>query len=257
MREQHEKIGPLAAAERLDRCAAGVARGRHHDGGALAARRQRVIHQPREKLHGHVLERERRTVEQLEQKGRGAELRDRHHRRMPERAVGFAREPRQIGLRDRVADERPDHLDRHLGIGPAGKAGDGLTRKARPGLRHIEAAVAGQARERHIHEAKRRGFAAGGDVAHRWSLERDLSVFCDLMRMPGNSQGTHKLMILLRNQTFSSRRRLPAQIANITTNTAASPYQVMAYCRWSLRKCTFSGAGCGTPPGGTGISCSM
>ena len=26
----------------------------------------------------------------------------------------------------RVADERPDHLDRDLGIGPAGEARDGL-----------------------------------------------------------------------------------------------------------------------------------
>ena len=129
MREQHEQIGPLAAAERLDGGAAGVARGRDHDGGALAARRQRVIHQPRQQLHGDVLEGERRAVEQLEQEGAGAELRDRHHRRMPERAVGLAREPRQIRLGDGVADERPDHLDRHLGVGPAGKAGDGLGAK--------------------------------------------------------------------------------------------------------------------------------
>jgi hypothetical protein len=35
VREQHKQIGPLAAAERLDRGAAGVARGRDHDGGAL------------------------------------------------------------------------------------------------------------------------------------------------------------------------------------------------------------------------------
>ena len=121
----------LAAAERLDRGAAGVARGRHHDGGALAARRQRVVHQPRQELHGHVLEGERRTVEQLEQEGAGAELRDRHHRGMPEGAVGLARQPRQVGLRDGVADERPDHLDRHLGVGPAGQAGDGLAATSR------------------------------------------------------------------------------------------------------------------------------
>ena len=69
VRKQDEQIGPLAAAERLDRGAAGVARGRDHDGGALAARRQRVIHQPRQQLHGDVLEGERRAVEQLEQEG--------------------------------------------------------------------------------------------------------------------------------------------------------------------------------------------
>ena len=126
LREQHEQVGPLAAAKRLDRGAAGVAGGRDHDGGALAARRQRMIHQPREQLHGHVLERQRRAVEQLEQEGVGADLRQRHDGGMAERAVGLAGEPRQVRLGDRIADERPDHLDRHLGIGPAGKARDGL-----------------------------------------------------------------------------------------------------------------------------------
>ena len=37
VREQHDHVDLRAAAERLDRGAAGVARGRHHDGGALAA----------------------------------------------------------------------------------------------------------------------------------------------------------------------------------------------------------------------------
>ena len=32
----------------------------------------------------------------------------------------------EIGLGDGVADERPDHLDGDLGIGPAGEAGDRL-----------------------------------------------------------------------------------------------------------------------------------
>ena len=70
VREQHEQVGARAAAERLDRGAAGVAGGRDHDGGALAARRQRMIHQPRQQLHGDVLERQRRAVEQLEQEAR-------------------------------------------------------------------------------------------------------------------------------------------------------------------------------------------
>ena len=38
LRKQHEEIGARAAAERLDRSATGVARGRNHDGGALPAR---------------------------------------------------------------------------------------------------------------------------------------------------------------------------------------------------------------------------
>ena len=90
-------IDLAAAAERLDRGAAGVAGGRDHDGGALAARRQRVVHQPRQELHRHVLEGERRAVEQLEHERVGAELRERRHRRMAEGAVGLARHAGEVG----------------------------------------------------------------------------------------------------------------------------------------------------------------
>ena len=177
VRKQNEQVSPLAAAERLNRRATGIPGGGDHDGGALAPRRQRVIHQPRQQLHGHVLEGERRAVEQLKQEGARAELGERRHRRMPERAVGLAREPRQIRLGDRVANERANHLDRHLGVGPAGKTGNALRRKPGPGFRHIESAVAGEARKRDIHEAERRGFAAGGDVPHKRSLDVIWSVF--------------------------------------------------------------------------------
>ena len=129
VREQHHKIDTLAAAERLDRGAAGVARGRDHDGDALAALLQRVVHQPRQELHGEVFEGERRPVEQLEQEGVDAELRDRRHRRMAEGAIGLARDAREIGSRDLRRRRTADHLDRDLGIGPAGERGDGLGRK--------------------------------------------------------------------------------------------------------------------------------
>ena len=52
-----------ATAERLDRGAAGVARGRDHDGGALPARREHLVHEPAKELHGQILERERRARE--------------------------------------------------------------------------------------------------------------------------------------------------------------------------------------------------
>ncbi len=66
VREQHEDVGPAASAERFDRRAAGVARGRHHHRGALAARGEHMIHQPAQQLHRQVLEGERRAVEQLQ-----------------------------------------------------------------------------------------------------------------------------------------------------------------------------------------------
>ena len=175
LRKQHEQIGPLAAAERLDRGAAGVAGGRHDDGGALAARRQRVIHQPRQQLHGDVLEGERRAVEQLEQEGR----RRRTGRAAPPPDAGTCRR-----LRARAATDPPPRWCRRRTAGsprppPRHRAGRQSRRwsraeRLRPGLRHIEAAVAGEPRERDIHEAERRGLAAGGDVAHERSLERGL-----------------------------------------------------------------------------------
>ena len=166
VREQHEDVGAAAAAERLDRRAAGVAGGRHHHRGALAARGQHVIHQPAQKLHRQVLEGERRAVEELEHEIVGAVLRQRRHRRMAEAAVGLARHAGEVVLGNRVADERPDHLDRHLGIGPPGERRDGFGVEPRPGFRHIEAAVAGEPRERHVDKTERRSLAAGGYVTH-------------------------------------------------------------------------------------------
>ena len=131
LREQHHHVDLGAAAERLDRGAAGVARGRHHDGRALAALLQHVVHQPRDQLHGEVLEGERRPVKQLEHEQARAELRERRGRRMAERAVGLARHAGEIGFRDAAADEGPDHLDRDLGVRPAGKAGDRVGHRAR------------------------------------------------------------------------------------------------------------------------------
>ena len=66
LREQHDRVDAARAAERLDGGPAGVARGRRHDGHALAACGQHVVHQTRQQLHRHVLEGQRRPVEQLQ-----------------------------------------------------------------------------------------------------------------------------------------------------------------------------------------------
>ena len=85
---------------------------------------------------------------------------------MAERAVGLARHAGEVGLGDRIADERPDHLDRHLGVGPPRRSLRSRRLENRPGRGHIEAAVAGEAGEHYLDEAERRGLAPGGDVAH-------------------------------------------------------------------------------------------
>ena len=125
---QHDEIDLRAAAEGLDGGAAGVAGGGDHDGGAFAALKQHVVHQPGDQLHRQILEGERRTVEQLEHEQIGAELHQRRGRRMTEGAVGLLRHAREIGVGDAAADEGADHLDRR----PRRKAG----RQSRRSSRH-------------------------------------------------------------------------------------------------------------------------
>ena len=126
LRKQHDEIDLVAVAESFDGGAAGVAGRRHDDGAAFAAHRERMIHQPRHELHRQVFEGERRPMKQFKRERIDAELRQRRHRGMAERAIGLARHAGEIGFAERVADERPDHLDRDFGIGPAGEIGDRL-----------------------------------------------------------------------------------------------------------------------------------
>ena len=128
MRKQHDQIDIVETGERIDRGAAGIARGRDHDGGALRPLGQHVIHQPRDQLHRDVLERQGRAVKQLQHELIGAGLVERHHRRMTERGVGLIGHAAEIGIGNFAGDERPDDLDRDFPIGPAEKSGDGLRR---------------------------------------------------------------------------------------------------------------------------------
>ena len=134
VRIERDHVDLIAAAERLDGRAAGIARGRDHDGGTLAALDQRVIHQPRQELHREVLEGERRTVKQLQHEGAGRKLRQRHDRRMAEGAVGVVGHAREIGVRDGPADEGPHDFAGDLRVRPPGEAGDlfGGENAARP-----------------------------------------------------------------------------------------------------------------------------
>jgi len=129
-------------------------------------RAQHVIHQPRQKLHRQILEGERRPVEQLERENIDAELNERRDRRMAEGAVGLVRHPGEIGLGDRIRGEAADHLDGDLGIGPAGEALDRLRLDPRPGLRHVEPAIAGKPGEHCLGKAECGSLSPGRDVLH-------------------------------------------------------------------------------------------
>ena len=85
---------------------------------------------------------------------------------MAERAVSLAHHAGEVGLGDRIADKGRDDLDGDFRIGAAGESGDFRRLEARPGLRHVKAAVAGQTREHDLGKTERRGLAPGRDVLH-------------------------------------------------------------------------------------------
>ena len=166
MREQHHHIGLRPAAERLDGGATGVAGGRHHDGRALTAQFQRVIHQPRQQLHCQVLEGKGRAVKQFQNKGVGADLHQRHHGGMAKRTVSFAGHAGEIARRDLTAGKFRQDIAGHFRIGLAGVTRDGRGVDRRPALRHKKPAVRRKPRKRHVDEALRRSVASGRDVTH-------------------------------------------------------------------------------------------
>ena len=175
VRKQHDEIDIFEIGEGVDRGAAGVARGRDHDGGALAALGQHMIHQARDELHRHVLERKRRPMEQLEQELVRPDLVERHHGGMAEGGVGLVRHAAELGVRNLAADERTHHVDRDFPIGPAEEACDVLRRKLRPGFGHVEAAVPGKPGQHHVAEAQNGGFASGRNIPRQTTLQRPCS----------------------------------------------------------------------------------
>ena len=194
LREQHKDVGALAPAEGFDRGCARIARGRDHDGGALPARDEDVIHEAADELERHVLEGERRSMEELEHEFARAVLAQGRNRRVPEIAVGLARETGKVVLRDTLADERAHHLDRDLGIGLPGKAGDGIGGKPRPLLGYVETPVAREAREHRVHKAERWGLAPGGDIAHGALRLRsdDIPALRNILSGTSESDGTSR-----------------------------------------------------------------
>ena len=165
MRKQHDQIDIVEAGEGIDRGTAGIARGRDHDGGALRALGQHMVHQPRDQLHRDVLERQRRPVKQLQQELIGTGLVERNHGGMAERGVGLIGHAAEIGVGDFAADERADHLDRDFPIGPAEQAGDGFGRQVAARFRARRGRRRGRARS----ASHRRNLAWGPPPASKYT----------------------------------------------------------------------------------------
>ncbi|GAA0003477.1 hypothetical protein BRDID11002_34780 [Bradyrhizobium diazoefficiens] len=172
VREQYDEIDVLQPREGFDRSAAGVAGGCDHDGGALVALGEHMVHQPRDELHRHVLEGERRAVEQLQHELVRRHLAQRHHRGMAEGGVGLVRHPAELSVRDLASGEGTDHVDGDLPIRAAEEAGDRVSRELRPCRRHIQATVAGKPGQHHVAEAEFGGLAPGRDITSQTALQR-------------------------------------------------------------------------------------
>ncbi len=166
-RVEHEDVDPIAPGNRVNCRRAGVARSCADDRQPLIPLRQEFLEQQAEQLQRHVLERQRRAVEQLQQPLALVELDEWRYGLMREAAVGFPAQLEQAFAREAVADERLHYARGKLSIGQAGHRGDFGLGKPRPFARDVEPAIGSQAGERRAFEIERRGASSGRDVIHR------------------------------------------------------------------------------------------
>ena len=113
--EDHD-VDRVAFPAGLDGRRTGVARGGAHDGHPFAASGEFVVEQATHQLQGHVLEGQRRPVEQLHQVDAVGQLNQRRHVRDVEGRVGLAHHGGEVILVDGSGDERRHHLDRRLDV---------------------------------------------------------------------------------------------------------------------------------------------
>ena len=183
-------------------------RGGADDGGALAAGGQHMVHQPAEQLHRHVLEGERRTVEQLQHEAVRRNLHQGRHRRMAKARIGLSDHRREILARDVVADEGLDDRLRDLRIGTSGKAGDGLTRQFRPGLGNVETAIRGKSGQKNVGKPENRRLAPGTDIFHGGDILQKVSLANRQRMQPPHRIARAGLLPVLR----SGAGRIPSAV---------------------------------------------
>ena len=169
---EHEDLDIVAPRHRIDRGAARVAAGRADDGEAAVVAREKLLEQQAEQLQRHILESERRAVEEFKEPLAFVELFERRHCAMGKTAIGlFAQFAQAIG-RQAFPDEGPHDPRRQFGIGQAAHLRDICGGEPGPLFRHIETTIAGETRQRDLGEIERGGGAACRDIAHGgWRLD--------------------------------------------------------------------------------------
>ena len=88
VRIENVDVGLRLAAEGLDGRRAGVAGGRPENGRPRFPTAERAIHRAPEPLHGEILERQRRPVEELQREEIGLDLHERRGRGVTKAAIG-------------------------------------------------------------------------------------------------------------------------------------------------------------------------
>lgn len=164
--KQDEDVGAVTPAEGLDGSPAGVTGRGAHDGGATIPLGEHVIHHAAQKLHGHVLEGERWTMEQFKDKTAGSYLHKRRHGLVAETRIGFVDHRGQIVARDLSRNERRDHRLGDLRIGTPGEACDRSRGQTRPFGRNIQATVGGETGQENIGKSQCRCLAPRTHIFH-------------------------------------------------------------------------------------------
>jgi len=159
MRKEDEDVGTLAPGKGVDRRTTGIARGGADDGRPLAPLLQRVIHQPRQQLHGDILEGECGAVEEFHDEAVWPGLDERRHRGMPESGVGIVDHAAKDVGGDLAVGEGREDRESDLLIALAAKGADFLLRQDRPLTGNVKPAVTGKAGQKSVTEAKGRGFS--------------------------------------------------------------------------------------------------
>ena len=144
---EHEDFHPITPGDRVDRGRTRVAAGRTHDREPAVLARKEFFEQQPEQLQGDILEGERRAVEQFEQPVAFVQLRQGRYSGVSEATIGLLAQLAQTLLCQAFAYERCHDLRREFGIRQTAKSRDFFCRKARPFLRHIQAAVAREPRK--------------------------------------------------------------------------------------------------------------
>ena len=188
--EQDDQFHVTRAAKGFDGRTAGVAGRGGDDGEGFPAQGQDPVIKPRQQLHRHVLEGERRATGQVQHPAVGVQFHKRSRGRVVEGGVGTPAQ-RFAGLnRQGVAGKGLQHAGRDGRIGQRGKARDLVRREPGPLGGHIEATIRCETGQQHILEGDGRGAAAGGDIAHVSSQVRGGRAGPAQVRADGQRKGS-------------------------------------------------------------------